>query len=554
MSELITTLGFVFITASILMLMLNRLTVVTVPAYVISGLVISSFVPESQMLTLSQLGIAFLVFVFGVKTDIERLSSLAKESVFATLIGSAAVSVPVFVIGTGFGLDALNSLYLAIAAGLSSSLVGLELIENEIRIDLLHGRLAESVQLMQDTIAVLVITLLGASLTLESISRHFFFLFLLLSTALMVRKVISSRLEKLTGGSRELTMLVALAYVAGFLGLGELLGTSAIVSSFAAGVALARFPENAEVLETVGPLKDFFSAVFFVALGALIKIPTYPTILLTLVLITATALTKPLINAFLLMTSGYDRRTSYLAGFSLDQVSEFALIIAIQAYAASNIAEPVFQSIIIAATLTMVTSSYTSKHGEKIYDLLSSAGIIEVNSSKIEEKTSIPKDIGDHVILLGYDTQGKEIAKQLKDVDEDFIVIENDPEKIMAAAEKIDHYIFGDAMDERTWKKAKTGKARLIVSTVPLTEISDYILRLETEADTILRSGDIKTARSLMERGATYVNVPEILSSEELVDHIKGVMENQNYHEELRRRNLLELRKELNLSGRDEEV
>ncbi|MFB6143799.1 MAG: cation:proton antiporter [Candidatus Nanohaloarchaea archaeon] len=553
-SELVTILGTVFIAASVFMLLLNRLTIVTVPAYVLAGLAISGIVPESQMISLSQAGIAFLVFVFGAKTDIERLSSVARESIATTVAGITAVSVPVYIIGSGLGLGSQNSLYLAIAAGLSSSLVGLELIENEISIDLLHGRLSESIQLTQDMVAVLLVTLLASSLTYESIATHMLYLAVLVGAALFFRSQVFSNLEKLTGGSRELTMLSALASLTAFIGLGELLGTSIVVSAFAAGLSMAKFPQNTEVLETVGPLKDFFSAIFFVSLGALVTVPGAETILLTAVLLAATAIVKPVVNGLLLMGSGYDRRTSYLAGLSLDQMSEFALIISIQAYAAGTIAQPVFQSIIITATVTMVTSSYTSKYAEKIYDLTASIGLVEVNSSKINQRTEIPEDLSGHILLLGYDTQGREIAETLQNSGRDFVVLENDPEKIMEASETVDYYIFGDAMDSETWRKARVSSADLVISTVPQEKISEKILGLETGADIVLRAEDIPEAKNLIERGATYVNVPEILFSEELIDHIRGVMEDINYREELRRRNLLELRKELNPGEYDEEV
>jgi len=103
------------------------------------------------------------------------------------------------------------------------------------------------------------------------------------------------------------------------------------------------------------------------------------------------------------MFSGYDKRTSYLTGFSIDQVSEFALIIAIQAWITGTIDPVVFHSIILAAVFSMVISSYTSRHEEELYNLLSQ-GLIDVNNRKIQQKIEgrNPMTLGEYARLHAF--------------------------------------------------------------------------------------------------------------------------------------------------------
>ena len=190
----------------------------------------------------------------------------------------------------------------------------------------------------------------------------------------------------------------------------------------------------------------------------------------------------------------------------------------------------------------MIVSSYISRYQEKIYRLNARISPIEVSSKKIKDKTNLPDKLNDHVILLGYDTQGKEIVEALKEEKQDFVIIENDPEKIIEISKQEDYYIYGDVLDPESWNKARYKEAKLIVSTIPFEEVSDKVLNLDTDADKILRAQEIKEAKEYLKKGALYVNVPDILSSRELIEHLEGVVEKRQYREELRRRNLLEIR------------
>ena len=147
------------------------------------------------------------------------------------------------------------------------------------------------------------------------------------------------------------------------------------------------------------------------------------------------------------------------------------------------------------------------------------------------------------MIVLGYDTQGKTVAEKLKEEDKEFLIIDNDPEKIADLDEKEENFVYGDVFEHETWEKADYQDAQLIISTVPLERVSMIALDLETDADIILRSESIEEAQKLIKEGAIYVNVPKILSSELLADHIEGLMENRLYREDLRRRSMLELKK-----------
>lgn len=545
LSELIFSLTLIFAASSIMLAVTKKFNQPSVPAYIASGILVSSFLNENAVLELSQIGIAFLVFIFGLRTEPERIKSVARESLATTLVQLTVAGTAAAIVAKGFGLNPVNTLLLILAASISSSLVGLQLMESEIRINLLHGRLSESIHLIQDLFAMTLILAINHP-SVNVLPGKIASAALIIGLGLFTRKYILPRIAEYSRESTELTMLTGIALLTGFVGLAQLMEVTTVIGAFTAGLAAAKFPYNLEIMETLSPMKDFFSAVLFVSVGALITPPSLESAALSIFLIGTTLGIKPLITVLELLSNGYDRRTSYLTGFSLDQISEFALIASIQAYIAGTIMPELFNAVILSAAITMILSAYTTRHVEKLYSTLASISTIETTEHKVEEWTEInEEELENHVILVGYDIQGKRIAEALREENQSFVIVENDPEKIFEAREKEENYVFGDVMDEDTWRKLKPENSKLLISTIPQRKISLEILRHGKPGAKFLRSENIQEGAELLEKGATYVEVPDIVASEELIDHLEGVFEDINYREELRRRNLLELRNQL---------
>ncbi len=543
LSETLEILTLIFISSSILLLFLKRFSHPPMLAYILTGILISPLIPQEEIILLSEIGIAFLVFIFGVKLDPERLKSVARESQFSTTVEVVVIGGLAMSFGVLIGLSTMESLYLSIFAALSSSLVGLELIEDELQLDLIHGRLAESIQLIQDVVAIAAIVAFTSVTGGSNLLQHSTSAIFLLLSAIGIRNYLFDWLASLIDESRELLMISSVALLAGFIGVSQGLGLNMVVGSFAAGLSVAKFPHNIEILDTTGSVKDFFSAIFFVSLGALMSIPSMRGLVIAGGLIFLTSVAKPAVTVLSLMKQGFDDRTSHLTGFSLDQISEFSLILGITGYVNGSISGTLFNALVIAATSTMVISAYTTRHEERLYKVIRRLWFIPARR-KIPDSGDL-EELEDHIVLIGYDTQGKRIAEALKEEDAEFIVIENDPEKIEELRKKGEKYVYGDVMDQEPWERALVKEASLVFSTIPLRKVSDHIIGIETDADTILRADSIEDASEMLSSGAIYVNVPEVVSSELLVDHIEGVLDNVNYREELRRRSLLEIRRYL---------
>ncbi len=520
MIGVIYTFAAVFMLSAILLFVFHKLFKLTIPAYIIAGLIGGIFLTEEGLLELLQWGIAFVVFIFGAKLEPGKL----KHGIGGSLLSTGA---QITGLGLGFfgalylaGFGTLNSIYISAALVFSSSLTGTELSEKYATIELLYGRLAEATDVIHDILAIVLILLLSPVLFSVGIGYALAVGGGMLVLSLAFRRFLFPWLFELSDHSEELMLLSGISLLAVMIAISQLAGISIVVGAFFAGLAFSRFPYNIELVESMESLKDFFAAVFFFSLGALVTVPDAATLGIALLIILVTVFVKPLLTAISLMHYGYDKRTAYRCALTLDQVSEFVLIIAVQAYLISAIAAPVFQGIILATTVTMITTSYTDRYSDKIQNIIADRLPFETPEKIKRYHTRINTNLKDHVIIVGYDVQGSRLGDFLKEKGEEFVVIELNPE-MLEEADGLENCVFKSAMDNESWEKANYKDAKLIISTPPQKHVSEKILSLDTDARKVVRSNSFNIARKLIEGGADYVMVPDLLASEQLIDYVE---------------------------------
>lgn len=467
------------------------------------------------------MGIAFLVFVFGVSLEFDSLGTVIRDGEIMTGAQLLVVGPLSFGVGLVLGFGPLEALYFSAAATLSSTIVGTGLRRADIRENLVHGRLAKSVHFLQDLLAVVLILVLSTeAFAADGIAMKLGYGVLLLAAAGIVHRYLFDGLSRLADDSQELMLMTSISILISFLALAELVGLSIVVGAFAAGLAIKRdVSSHLGMLNGIESIKDFFAAIFFVTIGALVSTPTIEVLVVSLTLIVLTAVVKPLVMIVTLLWEGYDARTASLTSLSLDQVSEFALFLAIGALIEGAISSTLFDAIILAAALTMITSAYTRRHDHQLYDQLLRHVAGRAHTEKIDERSRIDSPV-DHVVIVGFGRQGRRLAHACQEAGREFVVVENDPTMLDPLAEQCDSYVFGDAMHRYTWEKAGLEDARLVISTIDQRPVSERILEFDVDADVILRADDTDDARALLERGALYVVVPDVLAADQLVDQV----------------------------------
>ena len=532
MADLVITLSIVFVTAGVLLLVGNQLGFPVVPGYIIAGLIAGQFVAEEALIELALWGVAFLVFAFGIRVDLGDLQSVLRDGEGAAATQLAVVAPLALAVGYGlgglFGFEEQlrNAIYFGAAATLSSTLVGGRVRQEEIQSNIVYRRLASTVHFFDDIVAIGALLVLSAEVLtdVQLVTSNLGFGVIFVLAGLLIYRHGFPLLLRAAGKDVELVLMGSISILIGFLAAAELAGISIVIGAFAAGLAIRK--EGADTLGVrngIESITDFFAAIFFVTVGALVAVPTVEVLVLASVLIMLVVVLNPLIHTLAFIYEGYDGRTAFLAGFSLNQVSELALVVAIQAWLLGTVAEAVFDAIILAAAVTMIFAAFSGRYENRIYESLLRP-LLESRTGYIDRQSNVTEGISEHIIVLGYGRQGRRIVEKLEELDCTYVVVENDPAKRDDLQTHCNNYVFGDALADYPMEVARLTDAQLVVSTIDYRPVSESLLEREFAGDLILRSDSSREASEYLDAGATFVAVPDILASDQLVENVERVI------------------------------
>jgi Kef-type K+ transport system membrane component KefB len=312
---------------------------------------------------ISHIGIMFLLFLLGINLPPQKLLLMFRKTTLVTGISSLLFSL----IGSGcallFGFPVFESIIIGAAMMFSSTIIGLKLLPTTVLHHQHTGEIIISILLMQDIIAILILMLLPAEWRMAwpimEILQLILSLFGLIAFAFIFERFILIRLIQRFDRIQEYIFLMAIGWCLSMAELATVMGLSAEIGAFIAGIMLATNPIAMFIGESLKPLRDFFLILFFVALGASFDLVIIEEVWLPAAVIAALALLlKPYIFKWLLSYSGEPRSVSMEVGVRLGQISEFSLLIAVLALEIGVISQKASYLIQLSTLLTFLVSSY----------------------------------------------------------------------------------------------------------------------------------------------------------------------------------------------------
>jgi monovalent cation:H+ antiporter-2, CPA2 family len=536
MTELLSTISIIFMIAGPFLLLANYLRLPTAPALIVAGLVAAPFIDPTLKFEIARLGIALLVFTFAVRIQMTDAQTVVADSEVVAIGHLTVLGALGFGAGLLLGLPSEQAIFLGIAAALSSSIAGSTLFLPG-DLDLVHDRVSESIHSIQDFMALFLLLVVSAgAFVLDPIANQLGYGVMLLLLAVVINRYLFAQIGRLSGGADEPMLIGTVALLLLFLGAAELIGVSIVVGAFAAGVAVHYDPvEYSGVINGLGSINDFFAAIFFITIGALASplesLPSAEVIAMTAVLVFLAGVVKPAITIVLLMHKGYERRTATLTGFNLDQVGEFALILGV-------LLESVFDAIILAAAITLITSSFTRYYDEAVYHALADRGLLGDHGETVERWSQVPDELDDHIVIVGYGRHGKRLVEACEEYGQPYIVIESNPALRDDLEANCGAYVFGDVIEQRTLEKARLTDARLVISTADSDPVNERVVSFADQVDVIVRTKDRASARAFLEKGAFYVSVSDFLAADRLEAQFEALLEDEYDRETLRKRSM----------------
>ncbi len=525
MLPFIQEFGILFLIIVVISFIIVRMKQPMVLGFVLAGLLFSFFITkgsasEEQIIILSELGITFLLFLMGLEFDLKGLKHMGKDIVIATLLQS----VIFFLLALGpallLGFSLIESIYLSFLFMFSSTLLVVKILENKKETTTLRGRIVLGILIIQDIFAILALTLLGI------IQEKSFAKFLLvpveglalLAIAFVFARWLLNPLLRVAARYPELLFIFSLGICFLFVEISPLLGFSATIGAFIAGVTLANTEYKTDIYGRLKPLIIFFTMLFFVGLGFQIEFNlALKAVLFTVFLCVINFLVKPFIVYFTLRMRGYDMKTSFISGINLSQLSEFGIIIVASGMFLGILSKEIGAIAILSVITTMIISTYTIKYEKSIFRFF------EPRLRKIDErfpKKNVASDRVDisayNIIFFGYYDVGKEMFSKFSTTGKKIMVIENDPINIEALKRQKIPYVYNSVTNPYFFEHLDFSKTEMVFSSLVDIEDNKMIIQKvkhdNPKAVAILTAKSLKNSLELYANNADYVIYPSYVN------------------------------------------
>ncbi len=535
MADLLSIISLMFLIAAPFLLLAKIFSISTAPALIVTGLVVGYFVEEAIMLEIARLGIALLVFTSTVRIQTKDFHTEVTDPELAAVGQLLIVGLFGFFSGWLLGYSPGQAIFIGLTASMSSSLMGSTLFYTRY-MDYVHDWLSETIHSIQDFIALFLLMVVAAgAFQLDVIAEHLGYGVILLVITTVTNRYLYDLIGEFARHSSEVMLIMTVAILLFFLGAAQLMETSIVVGAFAAGVAVNYKPvKYSEVINGLDSINDFFAAIFFITIGALVTLPSLEVVGLTALLVGIAVIVKPMVVIWILTRKRYERRTATLTGFNLDQVGEFALIFVIEALILGLIIPEIFEAVILAAAITLVTTSFTRYFNEQIFRGLAYLGLLGDHGKTLKKYSCVPGKLENHIVIVGYGRYARRLVEVCKEYDADYVVIESSPWKIKELEDKCEGFVFGDVFEPDTREMANFSEARLVVSTADFWPINDELVRYSDRLKVILRTKNRLRAHELLDRGAYYVAVSDLLAADHLEKLFHALVEDGDNFEQLR--------------------
>ncbi len=471
--------------------------------------------------TLSQISIAVLLFLVGLKLDVSLVRNLGKVAV-ATGLGQVTFTALFgFAICLALGIDPLTSLYISVALTFSSTIIIVKLLSDKQEIGALHGKIALGFLIVQDifvVLAMVTLSAIGVGLGEETgglweVAQVFLGGAVMVGAVVLFIRYVANPLLGQIARSPELMVIFAVGWAASLAALGDALGFGKELGGLLAGVSLASTEFREAISSRLASLRDFLLLFFFINLGATLQLSTLgeqigPAITLSLFVLIG----NPLIVLAIMGFMGYRKRTGFLAGLTVAQISEFSLIFMAMGITIGHVGDEAMGLVTLVGLVTIAVSVYMITWSHKLYDICEPyIGIFERRQAhrEVDDTKSEGEAAGHDYIIFGLGRYGCRIGARLQEEGYRVLGIDFDPEALANWRRMGMDAGYGDATDPEFVAHLDLANVKAVVSAVP----RDRGALTEADPQLSLLHG----LRSANYRGKVFLSVQQMAEADELL-------------------------------------
>ena len=382
--NLVRDLAMVMAIAGLVTVIFHRLRQPVVLGYIIAGVIIGPHTPpfllvhdQQAIRILSEIGVILLMFSLGLHFSFRKLLSVGLTALLGAIIEIVLMVWIGYEIGRLFGWSGLDSLFLGAILSISSTTIIVKALSDLGMRDHPFARIVFGILIVEDILAIAMIALLSSlAMTGElaigdvvyTLGRLGVFLCAVMVFGLLLVPLILRRVARI--GSNETLLVATLGLCFGLSILAQMLGYSVALGAFIIGAIIAETPECGRIEGVIDPVKDMFSAVFFVAVGMMIDPRLIAEYWLPITVITiAVIVGKVIACTFGTLAAGNDARTSLRVGMGLAQIGEFSFIIAQLGLTLNKTSQFLYPIAVTVSALTTLATPYLIRSSDGAVNL-----------------------------------------------------------------------------------------------------------------------------------------------------------------------------------------
>jgi CPA2 family monovalent cation:H+ antiporter-2 len=340
--DLLHDLAFVMLVAGVATILCHRLKQPVALGYIVAGVIVGPYTPgiairdAGTIGELGQLGVVLLMFALGLEFSLRKLTRVGMAAFVAALLEIALMIWLGYEVGRAFRWSHMDSVFLGAMLSISSTTIIVKALSELGKSREAFAEIIFGILVIEDILAIILLALLSGfaktgSLHPDQLGIEVLKLSVFFAMALVIGFIGVPRLFDYLARfkSDETVLITALALCFGVALVASMLHYSVALGAFLIGAVTAEARQIQRIEQLVGPVRNMFSAIFFVTIGMLI-VPQmllqylWPIIVLSLLVIAGKVVTC----SFGVFVGGKDLRTSLSVGMGMAQIGEFSFIIA----------------------------------------------------------------------------------------------------------------------------------------------------------------------------------------------------------------------------------
>jgi len=500
-------------------------------AYIVVGIAVGPagvglVTAHDQIDLLAQVGVAVLLFAVGLKLDLHHIRHIGPVAL-ATGLGQLAFTIVIgFALILALGKGVMEALYVAVALTFSSTIIIVKLLSDKRELDSLHGRIAVGFLIVQDLAVVIAMMAMSALRDTGAADSGGGWMEVILSLSwrlaiataalyVLMRWVLPAVVAAMAR-SQELLLVFAIAWGVALATMGEWAGFSKEAGAFLAGFSLASTPYREAMNARLTGIRDFLLLFFFVDLGAKLDFSTLGAEVGSAVVLSLFVLIgNPLIVMAIMGYMGYRRRTGFLAGLTVAQISEFSIVFVAMGITLGHVGVQELGLTTLVGLVTITVSTYMILYAQPLYQRLAPWLRVFERDHPFREIAAESKDGSAstaQAIVFGLGRYGGRLFEQLRADGVDAIGVDFDPEVVRELQGRGLPVLFGDGEDPDFLETLPLRQVRWVITTFPQWESNRALLHalqaMHYRGQVVGAVRDAAHGRALTEAGVARVFNP----------------------------------------------